>query len=491
MKLISYAQNQEDIVLYRALRGVERGFYIDVGAQQPIADSVTKLFYERGWQGINIDPVPQWFDALQADRPHDINLRVAAGSSSGRKTFYAIADTGLSTDDATVARQHAGKGYSAEAMDVEVRTLDDICAQYKVETVHFLKIDVEGAEFEVIRGFSFDRIRPWIVLVEAVAPVAMSEGDGMQTVVETHSAWEPLLLAHGYHHVYSDGLNRFYLAEEHLDLRAVLSVPANPLDAFVRHEEWKKHEWILRLDERVKELVSAINVAEHAHLQRAYQELAAAAEGLNQRIAALEQHIAELGQDNARLAGIASVVQQEIDKSRNAAIRIADLEHQLHGKEEALIEKQARLIDMTQQRDHYHALLQRILGSHSWRMTALFRVIRRFVNGRASRSSAEGNASRSLSRRLVRRCLLTLLGFANRHPRLHMRARAVYSRIPGLRGHLSAFARNNLARQQQAAGGFTPLDEPLSRADDGLPAGVAEVHQRLVRNIEKQRNPRG
>lgn len=69
MTFISYAQNLEDVILFRALKGVEQGFYIDAGAQDPEIDSVTKAFYERGWRGINIEPVERWFQDLVADRP--------------------------------------------------------------------------------------------------------------------------------------------------------------------------------------------------------------------------------------------------------------------------------------------------------------------------------------------------------------------------------------------------------------------------------------
>jgi hypothetical protein len=86
--IISYAQNQEDVILHCALREVGQGFYIDVGAQHPVVDSVTKLFYEQGWRGINIDPMPQWVSLLQADRPRDINLQMAAGAQRGQMSFF-------------------------------------------------------------------------------------------------------------------------------------------------------------------------------------------------------------------------------------------------------------------------------------------------------------------------------------------------------------------------------------------------------------------
>ena len=56
MPFISFAQNLEDVVLHRALMGVTHGFYVDVGANSPDEQSVTRAFYERGWHGINIEP---------------------------------------------------------------------------------------------------------------------------------------------------------------------------------------------------------------------------------------------------------------------------------------------------------------------------------------------------------------------------------------------------------------------------------------------------
>ena len=54
MVYTSYAQNFEDVIIMRCFKDVEEGFYIDVGAQDPESDSVTRVFYERGWSGINI-----------------------------------------------------------------------------------------------------------------------------------------------------------------------------------------------------------------------------------------------------------------------------------------------------------------------------------------------------------------------------------------------------------------------------------------------------
>jgi len=104
LRFESYAQQFEDLILYCALkdaRGVENGFYIDVGANDPTVDSVTKFFYDRGWHGINIEPLPDKCALLIENRPRDINLCVGLGSKRDKiKLFQA---DGLSTFSADIA----------------------------------------------------------------------------------------------------------------------------------------------------------------------------------------------------------------------------------------------------------------------------------------------------------------------------------------------------------------------------------------------------
>ena len=77
--IISYAQTREDVLLWRALHNVHRGFYIDVGAHDPTALSVTRAFYDHGWHGINIEPNPSYAEKLRKERPRDVTLEVALG----------------------------------------------------------------------------------------------------------------------------------------------------------------------------------------------------------------------------------------------------------------------------------------------------------------------------------------------------------------------------------------------------------------------------
>jgi hypothetical protein len=87
----------------------------------------------------------------------------------------------------------------------EVRTLAALCEEAGLQHIDFLKIDVEGAEADVLAGMDFRRFRPRVVVLEAISP------GGLQ---EASAAWEPDFLAKGYAFAFFDRLNSFYVADE-------------------------------------------------------------------------------------------------------------------------------------------------------------------------------------------------------------------------------------------------------------------------------------
>ncbi|MCQ4314774.1 FkbM family methyltransferase [Stutzerimonas zhaodongensis] len=228
MSFISYAQNFEDVMLWRALKYVENGFYIDVGANDPSIDSVTKAFYERGWHGINIEPLPSHHADLLAERPRDINLQCAAGAFSGEIEIWDCDIRGWATASVNVAAQHIANGQTGIYHKVPVYRLSEICDLYVTGEIHFLKIDVEGFERSVIEGADFFRFRPWILVIEATLP---------NSIEEIHYEWEIDVLSADYLLAYADGLNRFYVANEHTELLSSLRYPPNVFDKFMRFEQ--------------------------------------------------------------------------------------------------------------------------------------------------------------------------------------------------------------------------------------------------------------
>ncbi|MDP1785627.1 MAG: glycosyltransferase [Sulfuricurvum sp.] len=128
-RVISYAKNAEDIMLSRALSDVQHGFYIDVGASDPLIDSVTALFYEKGWRGINIAPLECSFEKHKAHRMWEDNLRHTAD-------------------------------------------LTAVCEEFAPENIHFLKINED--EKGLLKRLDFTRYRPWIILLGG--PIETLEG---------------------------------------------------------------------------------------------------------------------------------------------------------------------------------------------------------------------------------------------------------------------------------------------------------------------------
>jgi FkbM family methyltransferase len=199
------------------LGDVTSGFYIDVGAADPDVASITKPFYDEGWHGINIEPVPRQYQRLQKKRLRDINLPFAIGSHAGTVTLYEMSDgMALSTVNKHLANEYIKEGHRVQPYQVQCRTLEEICANYGVGTVHFLKIDVEGNQKSVLEGFAFAKVRPWLIIVEAIDPI---------TTHDTSNQWESLIVNRRYELVYYDGLNRFYLAQERLHMRKRLLIP--------------------------------------------------------------------------------------------------------------------------------------------------------------------------------------------------------------------------------------------------------------------------
>jgi FkbM family methyltransferase len=216
---VSFAQNFEDVVLWRLFGERTTGTYVDVGAADPVLDSVTKVFYDVGWRGLNIEPAPHYATKLALARPEDVNLQVCAGAEQGLVMLHVVEDTGLSSISTEVIRAIDSQVLTSINLPVAVERLDSLMSQagLRPDDIQFLKIDVEGAEDDVLRGIDFATWRPWVVIVEATRP---------NSTDPTHERWEHILIDSDYEFCLFDGLNRFYSVAEMPLLKKRLGSPA-------------------------------------------------------------------------------------------------------------------------------------------------------------------------------------------------------------------------------------------------------------------------
>ena len=195
--------------MWNVLRDIKLGFYIDVGANDPIKFSVTKSFYDRGWSGINIEPLKACYNELVLERTRDINENCAVSNEAGVLEYYeSYPDNMFSTFDKSIIPNYIKKGMKFEKTQVEVKTLNQILEVHRSKfiDIHFLKIDVEGFEEQVIKGIDLLKYRPWIISIE----ISISKDLTYLKILEES----------GYILAFSDNLNLYYLAKEHTSLKS-------------------------------------------------------------------------------------------------------------------------------------------------------------------------------------------------------------------------------------------------------------------------------
>jgi FkbM family methyltransferase len=204
MKL-SYAQNMEDYVLAGVFEGEGPGAYVDIGGGHAVADNVTFHFYLRGWRGLVVEPQEKLAAAYAGIRPRDTVISALVGRAAGEAAFHEVEKLhGLSSMIAANAEAARAYGAAHITRRLPVTTLAALCDRHGLSRFDLLKIDVEGAEADVLAGNDWARFRPRVLCIEAVSPAS----------TDAWKAWEPLLLGERYRFAYFDGLNRFYVAEE-------------------------------------------------------------------------------------------------------------------------------------------------------------------------------------------------------------------------------------------------------------------------------------
>lgn len=238
---IAYGQNAEDIVLLRTFHGTKNGVYVDVGAGHPTTGSLTKNLHDvLQFRGVEIEPISKHATALKTERKRSQVFNIGLGAENTPSEFYECnSNWALSTFNKKLKENHEQRGHIFQQRELNIQTLDQVLEQTSFVRPHFelLKLDVEGYEDKVLAGFDIDQWQPQVIVTET-------------TILEaTTSYTKPLeeeLKKHGYSKVLFDGINDFYLHQNHPELLEKISVAANKTDYYVQHIWWQQFPKELR-----------------------------------------------------------------------------------------------------------------------------------------------------------------------------------------------------------------------------------------------------
>ena len=160
---------------------------------------MTKAFYDRGWNGINIEPLKDKYDLLLKYRPRDINLNLGVGKKRENAFIYKQAYNGFMS-----FIMYERKFNNSNIYNISIDSMANICNKYvpKGKEIQFCKIDVEGGEKNVLLGFDFENFRPKVIYIESAINKTSN--------IPAHKNWENILLLNDYQFVYMFHRNRFY-----------------------------------------------------------------------------------------------------------------------------------------------------------------------------------------------------------------------------------------------------------------------------------------
>lgn len=165
---LSFAQSGEDMILAAIFCNEKKGFYIDVGANNPFIQSNTYYFYRNGWNGINIDALPESMKAFRRYRKRDINIECAINDTEDTLDYYLFSPSFYNTlsneniDEIKKIADFIG------VKKVKTYKLSDILDKYKISSIEFMSVDVEGFDLNVLKSNNWNKYRPKIIPESAI-----------------------------------------------------------------------------------------------------------------------------------------------------------------------------------------------------------------------------------------------------------------------------------------------------------------------------------
>jgi len=160
---------QDEFLEKHVFKGFRNGVFVDVGAHDGVTINNTLFFEkEREWKGICIEPIKTVFSQLCKNREKTLNINCAISDNNGKADFYlnkgytemisGLKDCYDTRHKDRLERENKYMGSNTCIISIPTMRLDTLLEKYGFDRIHYLSIDVEGAEEKVIKSIDYDKI---------------------------------------------------------------------------------------------------------------------------------------------------------------------------------------------------------------------------------------------------------------------------------------------------------------------------------------------
>lgn len=194
---------QDQFVDKDVFRGLRSGVFVDVGAHDGITISNTYFLEKyRGWSGVCVEARGELANKCRETRPGSAVVECAVANREGTMEFLScegytemisgLAETMPANTKARIEREQRAHGGWTDKRQVQVCRLADILEGLSIKRVHYLSVDVQGAEFEAIQSLDFDEVQVDVVNFAANYPDSVGaiieylEAKGFERVFYNH-----------------------------------------------------------------------------------------------------------------------------------------------------------------------------------------------------------------------------------------------------------------------------------------------------------------
>jgi len=181
-KLHYYGQAGQDSIIQQffKIKGIEKGFLVDIGSIDGLHYSNTYILEQSGWSGICVEAHPTYYPLLIKNRPNSHCYGVAAGNEDKKEcTFHANYLSSLSTLNENVSFAKYGKYYGDRRknkidgaingkISVPMNKIDTLIERHlkEFESIELITIDIDGSEKYAFEGLDLNKWRPRLLILE-------------------------------------------------------------------------------------------------------------------------------------------------------------------------------------------------------------------------------------------------------------------------------------------------------------------------------------